>query len=121
MKIELTIKVDYLPNWGVYEGIRELLQNGKDAETEYNAPLTVRYRKDSNTVGIENDGCPLPYEALLLGHTSKVGRPDLIGKFGEGLKLGILALVRTGLPVKIRSGGEVWVPSIQRSELRSFR
>ena len=116
MKIELTIKVDYLPNWGVYEGIRELLQNGKDAETEYNAPLTVRYRKDSNTVVIENDGCILPYEALLLGHTSKVGRPDLIGKFGEGLKLGILALVRKGLPVKIRSGGEVWVPSIQRSE-----
>lgn len=116
MKIELTIKCDYLPTWGAYEGIRELLQNGQDAQTEFSAPLTVKHRKDSNTLVIENEGTILPYEALLLGHTSKQGRPDLIGKFGEGLKLGILALVRAGHPIKIRSGGEVWVPSIQRSE-----
>jgi hypothetical protein len=116
MFIELTIKVDYLSSWGSYEGLRELLQNGRDAEVEFDAPLSVRYRKDSRTVVIENDGCTLPYEALLLGHTSKSDRPDLIGKFGEGLKLGILALVRQGMPVKIRSGGEVWTPMIRRSE-----
>jgi hypothetical protein len=116
MKIELTIKADYLPGWGVYEGLRELLQNGKDAETEHAAALTVRYRAESGTIVIENDGCVLPHEALLLGHTSKTDRPDMIGKFGEGLKLGILALVRANMPVKIRSGSEVWVPSIQRSE-----
>ena len=40
----------------------------------------------------------------------------MIGKFGEGLKLGVLALVRAGHPVRIRSGSEVWVPSIERSE-----
>ena len=116
MRIELTIKCDYLPSWYAYEGVRELLQNGKDAETEFDAPLTVKFRKDTNTLVIENDGTVLPHEALLLGHTSKVGRPDLIGKFGEGLKLGLLALVRAGHSVKIRSGSEVWVPSIQRSE-----
>lgn len=116
MRIELTIKTDYMPNWGIWEGIRELVQNGRDAEVEHCATLTVRHRKESDTLVIENEGTTLPYEALLLGHTSKVGRPDLIGKFGEGLKLGVLALVRAGCPVKIRSGSEVWVPSIQRSE-----
>ena len=116
MKFELTIKTDYLPTWGTYEGVRELLQNGQDAQTEFNAPLTVRHRKDTNTLVIENEGCVLPHEALLLGHTSKSDRGDLIGKFGEGLKLGLLALVRETHPIKIRSGGEVWVPSIQRSE-----
>jgi hypothetical protein len=40
----------------------------------------------------------------------------MIGKFGEGLKLGILALVRLGAKIKIRSGSEVWVPRIVRSE-----
>lgn len=116
MKIELTIKCDYLPGWHAYEGIRELLQNAKDAETEFSAAMTVRYRKDSATLVIENDGVTLPHEALLLGHTTKAERQDTIGKFGEGLKLGILALVRAGHKIKIRSGSEVWVPSIQRSE-----
>jgi hypothetical protein len=114
MKIELTIKTTYLPNWGAWEGIRELVQNGRDAETEFNAPLTVSWL--NGTLRIENEGAVLPHEALLLGHTSKEGRGDLIGKFGEGLKLGILALVRAGRPVKIRSGSEVWMPTIARSE-----
>jgi hypothetical protein len=116
MKIELTIKTTYLPEWGVWEGIRELVQNGKDAETEFGAPLTVRHRAESNTLVIENEGTVLPHEALLLGYTSKTDRSDMIGKFGEGLKLGILALVRKGIKVKIRSGSEVWVPAIVRSE-----
>lgn len=116
MRIELTIKTSYMPTWGIWEGLRELIQNGRDAEMEHDAPLNVRHRKESDTLVIENEGTTLPHEALLLGHTSKLERADLIGKFGEGLKLGVLALVRAGCPVKIRSGSEVWVPSIQRSE-----
>jgi hypothetical protein len=114
MKMELTIKADYLPTWGVWQGLRELVQNARDAEHELGAPMTVDWH--NNVLRIENDGATLPHEALLLGHTTKVGRDDLIGKFGEGLKLGILALVRAGFPVKIRSGSEVWVPTIQKSE-----
>lgn len=114
MKLELTIKTDYLPTWGVWEGIRELVQNGRDAETEFQAPLKVTHQ--GQTLRIENEGCTLPHEALLLGHTSKSDRGDMIGKFGEGLKLGILALVRAGRPVKIRSGAEVWTPTIMKSD-----
>lgn len=113
-KLELTIKTSYLPGWGVWEGIRELVQNGIDAETELGATLKVDH--NNGVLRIENDGCVLPKEALLLGHTSKSSRSDLIGQFGEGLKLGILALVRSGRAVKIRSGSEVWVPTIARSE-----
>jgi hypothetical protein len=116
MKIELTIKLTYLEKWGVFEGIRELIQNGKDAETEFNAPLTVKHREDTKILVIENEGCSIPHEALLFGHTTKAGRGELIGKFGEGLKLGILALVRAGYGVKVRSGSEVWIPKIERSE-----
>jgi len=116
MKIELTIETSYLPTWGSFEGLRELIQNGKDAETEHNAPLEVRHKSDTNTLVIENSGATLPHEALLFGHTTKVGREELIGKFGEGLKLGVLALVRAGHEVKIRSGSEVWLPKIERSD-----
>ena len=113
VKIELTIKTTYLPSWGVWEGLREIVQNAQDARIEHSGDLKVDYR--NGTVRIENTGVRLPYEALLLGHTSKDGRDDLIGKFGEGLKLGLLALVRAGRRVKIRSGGEVWTPSIEQS------
>lgn len=123
MKIELTIKADYLADWGMYEGIRELIQNAKDAETEMAAKMTVRHRKEalpdgslSGVLVIENEGAVLPHEALLFGHTTKSDRTDTIGKFGEGLKLGVLALVRAGHNVRIRSGSEVWTPAIVQSE-----
>lgn len=119
-KIELTIQTDYLPDWGAYEGIRELLQNGKDAETEHGARFVVDHVPTSHlskvgTLRITTEGTTLAHENLLLGNSSKADRADLIGKFGEGLKLGVLALVRAGHPVKIRSGGETWIPEISRS------
>jgi hypothetical protein len=116
MKIELSIKTDYLPKWGVFEGIRELVQNGRDAEIEFDAPLEVKHRSLTQKLVIENSNASLPHEALLFGHTTKTDKEELIGKFGEGLKLGSLALVRAGYEVKIRSGAEVWTPKIERSE-----
>jgi hypothetical protein len=114
MKIELTLKSDYLPNWGMNEGIREIIQNAKDADTQYNAKMSIEHK--GNTLIIANDGVTIPHEALLFGHTTKSNNDHLIGKFGEGLKLGILALVRAGHPVKIITGNEVWRPVIENSE-----
>jgi hypothetical protein len=114
-RIDLSITADYLPDWGLSEGIRELVQNARDAEVQFGARMTVRHDKGARLI-IENDGVVLPHEALLFGTTTKADRDDLIGRFGEGLKLGILALVRAGFEVKIRSGGEVWIPEIVHSE-----
>lgn len=113
MKIELSIASDYLPEWGLQEGLRELVQNAKDAETEHLGSMTTKY--ESGTVYIENIGARIPHRALLTGHTTKKDRDDLIGKFGEGLKFGLLALTREGYKTKIRSGSEVWIPSIEKS------
>jgi hypothetical protein len=115
MRIELTIKTTYLPNWKTFQGIRELLQNARDAEIELSAPMSVWHRKDTGVLCIENDGCTIPHEALLFGHTTKLGR-GLAGKFGEGLKLAMLVLAREGHAVRIRSGSEVWTPKIERSD-----
>jgi hypothetical protein len=121
-KYELSIKASYLPGWGIFEGVRELIQNAKDAEVQFGAPMTIKYavrQRNGDKTGaivITNDGAVLPKEALLIGHTTKEGDQRLIGKFGEGLKYGVLALLRLGVEVKIRNGSEVWVPSIVRSE-----
>ncbi len=116
-KIPLSIKTNYLPNWGLNEGVRELIQNGRDSEVEHNAKMTVSHV--NGVLRIENAGTTLPHQALLLGHTTKAERGDTIGKFGEGLKLGVLALVRAGHTVIIRSGSEVWTPSLVFSKVFS--
>lgn len=113
-KITLTISSKYLPTWGLFEGVRELIQNARDAEVEHNASMTVT--QVNEVLRIENEGSTLPLKALLLGETSKDGNNEMIGKFGEGLKLGILALVRAGHAVKIRNGSDVWVPSLTHDE-----
>lgn len=114
MNIDLTIKVDYLPNWGLSEAVREAVQNGKDAETQLGAKMTIKH--SGETLYVRNDGCCLSSKALLFGHTTKAGDDATIGQFGEGLKLGILAAIRAGHAVKIRTGSEVWLPRIRHSD-----
>jgi hypothetical protein len=117
MKYELSIDASYLDGdrWNAGAGIREFLQNGRDAEIEQNAPLTVTHRGDR--LIIENEGATLTRDSLLLGRSSKRERQDVLaGKWGEGLKLGALALIRAGLKVVIRNGSEVWTPAIETSE-----
>lgn len=114
MRIELTIKTSYLESWGLWEGIRELVQNARDAEVQFGAPMRVSFK--SNRLVIENEGCGLEHRALLLGHTTKKGAEGLIGQFGEGLKLGALALARAGYAVRIQTNGETWTPALEKSE-----
>ena len=113
-RIELSITTDYVKSWDAWTGIREWVQNARDAEIQFNAPMKIDWYND--TLRIENADVTLPRESLLLGYTSKGDRADLAGFWGEGYKIGTLALVRAGHPVKIRSGSEVWTPSIERSE-----
>ena len=121
-RYELSIKATYLSGWGIFDGLRELVQNARDAEVQFGAKMSVCFSerkvkgKNTGVVIINNDGCILPKEAMLIGHTSKEGDNRLIGKFGEGLKFGLLALLRMGYDIKIRNGSEVWIPEIAHSE-----
>jgi len=114
-KIEITIVKDYVQEWGVYEGVREIIQNGIDGQEEYGCELKVNYTPNGN-LAVENVGGSIPREALLLGFTTKRDDDTLIGKFGEGLKLGVLALIRAGKTVKIKNNGVIWTPCIEQSD-----
>ncbi len=113
MRIELTIKSEYLPDWSSWEGIREIIQNAQDGHVD-GYPMTIKH--SNSTLYITNVGTHLPHRALLFGHTTKTDRSDQIGKFGEGLKLGTLALVRAGHKVRIRSNSEIWTPKFVMSK-----
>lgn len=97
---ELSISTKYVPNWGIKEGIREILQNAIDANTQ-GCKMEVKYDPSSRTLKVSNRGVYLAPSSLLMGETDKTDKTDQIGKFGEGYKLGSLALLREGKQVTI--------------------
>lgn len=106
-KIPLIIDKDYCADWGVFQGIRELLQNAKDADedghtmTVEHFPRTSRLEITSAKVYVD------PANLLILGKSDKRAGGKR-GKFGEGFVLGCLALMRKGCDVSFRNGELSW-------------
>jgi hypothetical protein len=117
--IPLSVSSDYLPNWGAYEGLRELVQNFIDSQDDCGIKGDISYEGGSyfGTVTLTNNGAKaLNRDALLFGVTSKAGRDDQRGQFGEGMKVGTLALVRESRAVTIKTQTENWVASLSPSK-----
>ena len=117
-KIALSVSSDYLPNWGAYEGLRELVQNFIDSQDDCGVKGAISYEGGSymGKVILTNYGAKsLNREALLFGVTSKANRTDQRGQFGEGMKVGTLALVRQERQVIIRTQTENWTASLSTS------
>lgn len=110
--LELSISTSYVPKWGVWEAVREILQNGLDAD-DNGQKLTWKYCRGKLT--ISNKGARLSRRTLLLGETSKMGDVNSRGQFGEGYKLALLAFCRLGKQVRIVNDDESWTPNISRS------
>ena len=113
MKIELTIQPNYLSHWNNWSATREIIQNGIDAEQD-GYPLQIIHT--GKTLRVVSEGIKLPHEALLLGYTTKTDKEEMIGQWGEGLKMGMLVLARQGIPIRIRNQDEIWKPEIRQSE-----
>lgn len=111
LMLPLSIDTNYLPDWGVHEGLRELTQNWMDAADALGTAGVIRH-EDEGCIVLHNPGADLPRSALLIGHTTKADDDASRGQFGEGLKLGTLALVRQGSVVIIRTGTEEWTASM---------
>lgn len=105
----LTITPDYVGSWGVWEGLREFLQNAMD-HGEFSVDISPQVGGESYAITIKSHEATLDKRTLLMGQSTK-GEGDR-GKFGEGYKLGALALIRAGKMVVIRNGMEDWEPII---------
>jgi len=107
MKIPLTLHISYLPEWGASHGLRELFQNWLDAKDVFGGG-DVAYSKRSEKLSLKNPTASIDRDALLLGSSTKTGDVSQRGEFGEGLKLGTMALVRDGFGVNIYTNTEIW-------------
>ena len=114
MIIETTLTEEYIPEWGLYESLRELLSNAKDAEVESGHTMKV-WRTPANVLCIENEGTMVPRDSLLMGYGTKRDKEELIGVHGEGLLLALLVLARKGMKVTVNNRNEAWTPVIEKS------
>lgn len=114
MKIKLSITSDYCPDWASKEGVRELLQNWLDARTP---DCSIEHDPSNNVLVLRNVGQTItPADVGLIGKTSKAGDASARGQFGEGLKIGILALVRSGHGVRIDSGNDTYSAALEHAD-----
>lgn len=112
-KIPLTIDRNYCSGWNVWHGVRELLQNAKDADEHDGHKMTVNHYPKTGRLEIITHNVQVnPASLLVLGKTSK-GDGRYRGKFGEGFVLGVLALVRNGYDVKFRNHEMSWTVSFE--------
>ena len=89
--------------WGAWEAIRDIVQNALD-ECEY-----YKWGYDEQGLFIRDAGKGLAVADFLLGPPKL--KPDYArGRFGEGMKIACLALIRMGYPVYVQTvGRELWV------------
>jgi len=114
MQIELPITKDYVPDWGPWEGVRELVQNAVDEQDLNGHQMNVTH--DGEWLRVRSVGADMNRSALLLGKTAKKDVEKARGQFGEGLDLAFLALTRAGLDVECRTQTEKWKPRLDSSE-----
>lgn len=101
--IPLTLTKDYVSHWGIWEGIRELIQNAFDTP-EWDVNFYW------NSIVVKSNGGTLPIKSLLMGGTTKANDISKIGSFGEGSKLAFLTLLRENCRITIQNGDERWTP-----------
>jgi len=144
--VSLSLTASYAPAWGLWEGIRETVQNwhdgllsaelptrgGSGAGPLAAAPLEFSdvtangeaTRFQAQRHGAEVGWCEfdatarrlvlvnrrvgLGRQVLLMGYSKKAQHHEVIGSFGEGLKVGAVALLRRGLNLAMVTRGELW-------------
>lgn len=117
--IEISLAENYCPTWGRWEGVRELVQNYMDA-MDAGFPGVVLH--ENGKLVLCNVGADITRAQMaLFGETTKAGDEGSRGQFGEGFKIGLLALVREGLDVEVRTSHGTYFPQVINSEMYHAR
>ncbi len=95
--------------WGDWEAIRDIVQNALDEAEAY------RWGYDGEGLWISDRGRGVAIADFLLGPPKL--KPDYArGRFGEGMKIASLALVRKGYHVHIETvGRELWIVFLEQA------
>ena len=89
---ETALNPDYLPNWGIYEAVKELLQNHVYARQILLADGNINY--NNNCLIIEDEGPGFGLEMFLLGKGEQKNIVNSPGQNAEGMKISFLIAAR---------------------------
>ncbi|MGB9803116.1 hypothetical protein [Desulfofundulus sp.] len=110
-RVKTNISCEYVKSWGAVEALREVIQENLDARKKYSCRGRVSWRK--GLLIAEDSGPGLRRQDLALGNSGKRGHSELIGQFGEGLKLAALVAAREGREMYIETVGFTAVPVLE--------
>ncbi|SHF73147.1 hypothetical protein SAMN02745218_02969 [Desulfofundulus australicus DSM 11792] len=110
-RIKTNISSEYVKSWGVVEALREIVQENLDARKKYSCRGRVFWKK--GFLIAEDNGPGLRRQDLALGNSGKRGHGELIGQFGEGLKLAALVAAREERKMYIETAGFTAVPVLE--------
>lgn len=115
-KLTLTIDPEYA-SWGLWEAVREIIQNYLDARTSGVAftSSSIAYDPATKTLTLTNWGVVMNRRSLILGNTDKRDDTSMRGQWGEGMKIAWATFIRLGRHVEVVTGAEVWTPRIATS------
>ena len=130
--------MNYCKEWGIWEGIREILQNQMDGISSIIGKSNIRvnpkepsvnnikyqfdfihkdteeifgqiqYKEVNNILSVWNKGKLETGDLLLGGLKDTLNSEEIIGRFGEGMKLAALAFVRKNKRFSIITDGQLW-------------
>lgn len=87
----LNLTKNYCNHWGIWEAIREILQNGSDqARKNPDNVLSIQYDEKKQKLIISNKESILERDTILLGGTNKDDDDEMTGNYGEGYKIALL-------------------------------
>ena len=114
---------EYLSNWfdacfekhPQHQIIKKKVQGNKTTFVQSNAqgeekPNYIEYDAIERTLTLVNDKA-FDIKCLLIGCSFKPAQT--VGMFGEGMKIAMIALLRQGFRIKIRSGSKTYQPILQ--------
>lgn len=117
-RFDLGMSINYCPQWGIVEAVREYFQNAFDAQTaDASNKMYFEYDENEEVLRIGNKNGLLNPDTLLLGKTTKTDNEKMIGQHGEGYKVATVVLLRNGKEVAVynRSKKEVWTAKVIKS------
>lgn len=112
-KFDLTMSVDNVKDWSVLDALREIFQNAIDQERK-NPENRMTWRHNNEVLSIGSSSSTLEKNTLLIGKSEKSDDEEAIGQFGEGYKVALLVLTRSGHDVQVLNykAREIWTPRL---------
>lgn len=98
---DLNLDRDYCPDWTPAMALRELVANAIDT----GQPWAISIDQETRSICITSEGS-IPLQAIRIGHSVKDS--NAIGRFGEGLKVAALVLLRNNISLMIEQRSSRW-------------